>query len=62
MSGTGANFAPPYNSTTNLFMARYTGRFLAPSNGVYYFDTGSDDGSCLYLDGTLVVSNNYAQA
>ena len=31
--------------------------FIAPANGTYSFGTYSDDGSALYIDGTLVVNN-----
>jgi len=61
----GAFTNTPYASvggtrTTN-FEVRWTGRFIAPTNGVYYFDTASDDGSMLWIDGTNVVYNNYFQ-
>jgi autotransporter-associated beta strand protein len=40
----------------------WTGIFFAPLTGTYIFDTASDDGSALFLDGNLVVSNNLQQA
>ncbi len=39
--------------------ARYTGFVNCPVTGVYTFDTRSDDGSRLYIDGIQVVSNNF---
>jgi PA14 domain len=39
------------------FSARIITDFVAPSAGSYTFGTYSDDGSALYVDGTLVVNN-----
>ncbi len=36
----------------------FTGYYKAPEDGLYTFWTRSDDGSCLYLDGDLVVDND----
>ena len=47
-------------SPTN-FEAVWSGQFLAPTSGVYNFDTGSDDGSMLFIDGNAVVFNNAFQ-
>ena len=38
--------------------ARYTGYLKAPVDGIYYFDTNSDDGSALYIGDVLVVNND----
>ena len=47
---------------------QYTGYFYAPVAGTYTFSTSSDDGSNLYMagtlgtaSGTLVVNNNFEQ-
>ncbi|MFO1523042.1 MAG: PA14 domain-containing protein [Kiritimatiellia bacterium] len=37
------------------------GTYTAPSDGSYTFFTSSDDGSMLWIDGQLVVNNNFAQ-
>ncbi len=57
-SGTiaGFHFAP--RDTTEHFGFRYTGFVQVPRDGVYRFFTVSDDGSCLYIDGQLVVDND----
>ena len=57
---TGAYFPPPYNSATN-FEAYYTGMINVPTTGTYTFNTSSDDGSNLWIDGSLVVNNNNSQ-
>lgn len=59
---TGAYFPPGYNSGNPTFGAIWSGSFNATTNGVYTFYTASDDGSMLWIDGTNVVFNNYAQA
>jgi fibronectin-binding autotransporter adhesin len=43
------------------YEARWQGRFNAPVGGTYYFDTSSDDGSMIWIDGVLVVNNNVYQ-
>jgi len=40
---------------------RWTGKFLAETAGEYRFDTASDDGSMVFIDGSMVVSNNFSQ-
>jgi len=55
-------FPAPFNTTqiTNL-QVRWSGKFRAATAGTYTFATTSDDGSVLYMDGTLVVNNNFSQ-
>lgn len=51
-----ANFPAPFNGASGTnFAVRWVGKFIAPTNGLYYFDINSDDGSLLALDGTNVV-------
>ena len=57
----GAAFPAPYNSGATNFEVEWVGQYLAPTTGIYTFDTGSDDGSILYIDGQSVVANNYFQ-
>ena len=45
----------------DYFVARYTGEFFAEAEGEYTFATASDDGSCVLIDRSLVVSNIYEQ-
>jgi putative heme-binding domain-containing protein len=42
------------------FGLRFTGSIHIPKDGAYTFYTASDDGSRLYIDGTLVVNNDGA--
>ena len=42
-------------------VGRWTGKFLAETAGEYRFDTASDDGSMVFIDGAMVVSNNFSQ-
>jgi hypothetical protein len=42
---------------TDKFIAEWYGIFEVVSAGLYMFSTSSDDGSHLWIDGTLVVSN-----
>lgn len=42
----------------NHYGIKYTGYVNIPVDGVYKFYTGSDDGSCLYIDNKLIVNNN----
>ena len=57
----GSNFPAPYDSGANNLEVRWTGKFYAATAGVYNFDTGSDDGSMIFIDGQTVVDNNYFQ-
>ncbi|HLX61155.1 MAG TPA: PA14 domain-containing protein, partial [Planctomycetota bacterium] len=47
-------------TTTNL-IARFDGFINLPLSGQYNFGTTSDDGSMLWIDGNLVVNNNFFQ-
>ncbi len=58
---TGSAFPAPYNANANNFEAVFTGLFNAPTAGTYTFDTGSDDGSMIFIDGNVVVNNNAFQ-
>ncbi len=60
---TGSAFPAPYSSSGQAnFEAVYSGTFNAPTAGTYTFDTGSADGSMLFLDGAAVVNNNFSQS
>jgi predicted esterase len=50
----GINFT---NAGTN-WAATYTGYIVIPTTGSYTFNTNSDDGSALYIDGVEVVNND----
>ncbi len=50
------------NVGNDSFLAWWTGKINVPTDGTYTFYTASDDGSVLYIDGQLVVSNNYWQS
>ncbi len=56
----GAKFQGGYASK-DYFVVRWTGRFLAETNGVYTFGTASDDGSMVFVDGQVAANNNYLQ-
>ncbi len=64
--GSGAPLLPPPfekgNNRALNFMARWTGKFIAPSNGMYDFETRSDDGTMLWIDDQLVVYNDRYQS
>ncbi len=62
----GANFGiPNYDWTpfglSGNFTADLQGYFLIPTTGSYTFNTGSDDGSYLFIDGQMVVENGFYQ-
>jgi autotransporter-associated beta strand protein len=57
----GQGFPSAVLSNPNQFVAVWTGQFVAPTTGQYTFDTGSDDGSMLFIDGNAVVFNNAYQ-
>jgi autotransporter-associated beta strand protein len=48
------------NNASNI-TGVWTGLFMVPTTGTYTFDTSSDDGSMLFIDGNVVVSNNSYQ-
>ncbi|HXI60328.1 MAG TPA: PA14 domain-containing protein, partial [Polyangia bacterium] len=52
--GTGA---PDPALPADAFSARWTGQLVAPETGPYVFQTISDEGVRLWLDGTLLVDN-----
>jgi autotransporter-associated beta strand protein len=62
--GTGLGFPVPLNEGNNKTLsmyARWTGTFVAPTNGTYTFQTASDDGSMLWVDDQMVVYNDRFQ-
>jgi autotransporter-associated beta strand protein len=61
-SGNGSGFPNPYNLNAYNFEAVWVGTFNAPTNGTYTFDTASDDGSMIWIDGINVVNNNAFQS
>jgi YVTN family beta-propeller protein len=48
--------SPGGKVTTNNFSVRWTGTFIAPSTGTYRFQTYSDDGARLWVDGAPVIN------
>ena len=65
-SGTpGLNWPAAYNENTGSQKEFYDlnmfGRIFLNRTGTYTFGTASDDGSMLYINGTLVVTNGYDQ-
>ncbi len=54
-------FPPPEwpEGVYDEFGARYVGRVFVPSSGTYTFYVASDDGSQLFVDGQLLVNNDY---
>ncbi len=58
---TGTGFPAPYNAGAVNFETRWAGKYYAPTNGTYTFGTASDDGSMIFINGAVVVSNNYFQ-
>ena len=54
-------FAGDWHWRRDNFVVYLTGLFLAETAGEYTFATRSDDGSMLFINGELVVSNNYMQ-
>ena len=57
----GAGFPGKYASGQSNFEVRWTGRIQIPTTGTYSFGTASDDGSMLFIDGNIVVNNNFFQ-
>jgi VCBS repeat-containing protein len=56
-----AALAQQLSGNTDYFGIRYTGSIHAAAGGSYTFYTTSDDGSALYIDGVLVVNNDFSQ-
>ncbi|MCX7045484.1 MAG: autotransporter-associated beta strand repeat-containing protein, partial [Candidatus Sumerlaeota bacterium] len=58
----GSGFPPPYNytGTAIIFRGYFSGKILISTPGVYTFNTNSDDGSSLWVDGVLVAYNGGA--
>ncbi len=55
-------FPAPFNTNQiNNLQVCWSGKFRADTVGSYTFATTSDDGSVIYMDGTLVVNNNFSQ-
>ena len=54
-------FAIHGSTDADTIEALFTGKFIAPVAGDYIFDPISDDGSMVYINGTLVANNNVAQ-
>ena len=57
----GSGFPNTITANANQFVAIWSGQFTAATAGSYTFDTASDDGSMLFIDGNVVVSNNNFQ-
>lgn len=51
------NAAPGPGVNTNNFSASWTASITAPATGVYNFQTVSDDGVRLYINGTQIINN-----
>ncbi len=56
----GARFQGGFASR-DYWVGRWTGTFIAETDGLYQFGTASDDGSMVFLDGAPVIMNNYLQ-
>jgi autotransporter-associated beta strand protein len=60
-AGDGSGFPAPYNSGASNFESFYSGKINIAISGTYTFNTSSDDGSMLFIDGQVVVVNNVFQ-
>ena len=49
------------SGSADTFGVRYTGTIYVATGGSYTFYTTSDDGSALYVDGVMVVNNDFSQ-
>ena len=58
---TGEGFPAAILNNPNQFIGVWTGEFDAQTAGLYTFNTGSDDGSMIFIDGNVVVNNNAYQ-
>ena len=56
-----ATLAQQLSGNTDYFGIRYTGSIHVATGGSYTFYTNSDDGSALYVDGAMVVNNDFSQ-
>ena len=52
------NFDISSAKAKEYFAFEFNGFIDIPKDGVYRFFTSSDDGSCLFIDGKLVVNND----
>jgi hypothetical protein len=57
-TGSASDFDITLANKSEVFAFNFTGYINVPSDGQYTFYTSSDDGSLLYIDGTLVVNND----
>jgi parallel beta-helix repeat protein len=57
-TGTSSNFDLTVANKLTNFAINFTGYINVPADGQYTFYTNSDDGSLLYIDNNLVVSND----
>ena len=57
-TGSSANIGVDVTELKDNFALKFTGYYKAPKDGMYEFTTTSDDGSCLYIDGEMVVDND----
>jgi autotransporter-associated beta strand protein len=60
-AGDGSGFPAPYQSGAANFEAFYSGKLHISTPGTYTFNTSSDDGSMLFINGQVVVTNNFFQ-
>ncbi len=60
--GNGNGFPPGYAGNGGAFNAYYSGRLNITTGGSYTFNTTSDDGSMIWIDGVNVVANDAQQA
>lgn len=58
-TGVSSTFTTAVASRTYTYALNFTGYVNVPADGQYTFYTNSDDGSKLYIDNVLVVSNDY---
>lgn len=58
LTGSVINFDITNRNQDDNFAFRFTGNIVIPEDGVYSFYTASDDGSRLFIDGTLVADND----
>ena len=57
-----AGFPGVQSDLVEWFAIRFSGRIVIPADGMYGFQTCSDDGSKLLIDGTMVVNNDGVHA